>query len=111
MPPVKRALALLALLGFGATACARAPSTRECDSMLDRYLDLTEDDDGALTGLDGEARAGVRQERIGERRASLAYVDAEARCARKTTRAELSCAMKAPSANDWEACFDVPWAW
>ncbi len=111
MPPVKRALALLALLGFGAAACARAPSTRECDAMLDRYLDLTEDDDAALAGLDGEARAGVRAERVRERRASIAYLDAEKRCGGETTRAELSCAMKAPSANDWEACFDVPWAW
>jgi hypothetical protein len=103
---VKRALALL-LAALGATACARAPSSSECDAMLDRYLDLNEDDDPALAGLDGEARAGVRQERVRERRASLAYLDAEKRCAGETTRAELACAMKAPSANDWEACFEV----
>jgi hypothetical protein len=99
------------LLVLVLTACARAPSAHECDAMLDRYLDLTEDDDPALAGMSDAPRAGVRQERITERRASLAYLDAEKRCSRSTTRAELSCATQAPSANDWEACFDTPWAW
>ena len=104
---MKRVL-LFALLLLG---CSRPPTTHECDAMLDRYLDLTEDDDPALAGASGEVRAPLRAERIGERRASVAYLDAEKRCTTETTRAELTCAMKAPSANDWESCFDVPWSW
>ena len=96
MPGVKRAAVLLFVLA----GCARPPSAQECDAMLDRYLDMSE-----------PSPPPERAERIAERRASLAYLDAEKRCTRETTRAELSCAMKAPSANDWEACFDVPWAW
>jgi hypothetical protein len=74
--------------------------------MLDRYLDLTEDDDPVLTTLTGEPRAGVRAERIAVRRASLAYLEAEARCTSEVSHRELACTMKAPSANDWEACLD-----
>ena len=89
--------------------CARRPTARECDAMLDRYLDLTEDDDPELSGLDGESRAGVRAERINERRASMAYLAAESRCTKTVTRSEHDCAMKAPSAGDWEACFEFHW--
>lgn len=85
------------------------PTTRACDAMLDRYLDLTEDDDPALAGVDDDARAAVRAERLGERRASLAYLRAEDQCREQTTASEHACAMKAPSANEWEACFDAHW--
>jgi hypothetical protein len=74
--------------------------------MLDRYLDMTEDDDPALTGMTGEPRAGVRASRISERRASMAYLTAEKRCTREVTPKEHACAMKAPSPNEWEACFE-----
>jgi hypothetical protein len=76
--------------------------------MLDRYLDMTEDDDPALTGIprtgNGEARAGLRAERITQRRASLPYVEAEKRCSEEVSKAAHACAMKAPTPNDWEAC-------
>lgn len=93
---MKRAAVMLWILA----GCARQPSAQECDAMLDRYLDMSE-----------PSPPPEREARIAERRASLAYLDAEKKCTATTTRAELSCAMKAPSANDWEACFDVPWAW
>jgi hypothetical protein len=98
---VKKAWVLAAAL-----ACSKAPSAQDCDAMLDRYLDMTEDDDPALTGMSGEPRAGVRAARISERRASLAYLTAEKRCAAEVTPKEHACAMKAPSANEWEACFE-----
>jgi hypothetical protein len=106
MRAVKRALLALLPIALG---CSRPPAAHDCDAMLDRYLDLTEDDDPALSGLSGESRAGARAERIDERRASLAYLDAEKRCTRETTAAEHACATKAPSANEWEACFDPHW--
>ncbi len=86
-----------AALGFLILAsCSRHPTEPECDAMLDRYLELTEE----------EQRPAARTERIAERRASLAYLDAERRCLREVSNAELACAMKAPSANDWEACIE-----
>jgi len=108
MGGVNRALRFALAFVPLAVGCSH-PSVRQCDAMLDRYLDLTEDDDPALAGLDGEERAGVRSERLGERRASLAYLDAERRCAAETTPSEQACAMAAPSAGEWEACFDPHW--
>jgi len=87
----------LALFVFACvTACSRRPTQAQCDAMLDRYLALTED----------EQRPAAREERIAHRRATLAYVDAEKRCMDEISSAELACAMKAPSANDWEACIE-----
>jgi hypothetical protein len=98
---VKKAWVLVLFLG-----CSKTPSVQDCDAMLDRYLDMTEDDDPALAGMTGEPRAGVRASRIGERRASLSYVRAEKRCTTEVTPKEQRCAMKAPSPNEWEACFE-----
>jgi hypothetical protein len=97
---------VLALLVLSTWACAKHPTATECDAMLDRSLDMTEDDDPALMGMTGEPRVGVRTERIATRRASMAYVSAESRCKTEVSHAEHACAMKAPSANDWEACFN-----
>ena len=91
---------------LAAVACSKQPAPPDCDAMLDRYLDMTEDDDPALSGMTGEPRAGVRASRIGERRASLSYVRAEKRCTSEVTPKEHACAMKAPSPNEWEACFE-----
>jgi hypothetical protein len=98
---VEKAWVLVLFLG-----CAKPATAQECDAMLDRYLDMTEDDDPALTGMTGEPRAGVRASRISERRASLSYVRAEKRCTTEVTAKERACAMKAPSPNEWEACFE-----
>ena len=104
---MKNVVVLVAVL---LAACSKSPLSRvgaaECDAALDRYLDMTEDDDPALTGMTGEPRAGVRAARIAERRASLPYLNAEKRCTTEVTAKELACAMKAPSPNEWEACFE-----
>jgi hypothetical protein len=107
MRSVKKVVALaLVLIGCSKTSL----SASDCDAMLDRYVDMTEDDDPALAGLPsnemGEPRAGVRRARVGERRASMAYLNAEKRCTLEVTAKEHACAMKAPSPNEWEACFE-----
>ena len=86
-----------------AVACKR-PSATECDAMLDRYLDMTEDDDPALTGLTDAPRANVRVERLAQRRAAASYREAERRCTEQVGKTAYECAMKAPTPNDWEAC-------
>jgi hypothetical protein len=104
---VEKASVLAALfVAFAASACAKTPTVQECDAALDRYLDMTEDDDPTLTGMTGAPRAGVRASRIADRRSSLAYLNAEKRCMSEVTDKERNCAMKAPSPNEWEACFE-----
>ena len=95
-----KALLLVALL---AVAC-KGPSTVQCDAMLDRYLDMTEDDDPALTRLTDAPRANVRALRLTERRGAPSYAEAERRCTQEVSRNAYDCAMKAPTPNDWEAC-------
>ena len=74
--------------------------------MLDRYLDMTQDDDPALIGVTGEPRAELRAQRLENRKSEAGYKNASARCTREVSAAEHACAMKAPSPNEWEACFD-----
>ncbi len=97
-------IVLLALM----TACGRRLEPAECDRALDRYLDMTEDDDPALVGLTGEPRTELRAARIQERKRSDGYREAEQRCTREVSVAEHACALKAPSPNEWEACFEAP---
>lgn len=60
--------------------------------MLDRYVALTSPPSDA-------APAASRQS--GE-----AYLRASRRCAEETTSDEYRCAMRAPTADAWEACID-----
>lgn len=99
-----RALALLLL--FVTAGCSHRLAPSQCDGMLDRYLDMTEDDDPALAAVTGEPRAELRAQRIEERKKSAGYRAAEARCTGQVSPEEHACAMKAPSPNEWEACFD-----
>jgi hypothetical protein len=99
-----RALALLVL--FVVPGCGHRLAPAECDAMLDRYLDMTEDDDPALAAITGDPRAELRAQRIEERKTSSGYRQAEARCVGHVSPTEHACAMKAPSPNEWEACFE-----
>ena len=92
------------LLAVLVTVGCKRPTTTECHSMLDRYLDMTEDDDPALAGLTDSPRANVRSERLAERRASPSYLRAQSRCTAEVSQSAYDCAMKAPTPNDWEAC-------
>lgn len=100
-------LALAVALAALGAACGRRLEPRECDRALDRYLDMTEDDDPALVGLTGEPRTELRAARIQERQKSDAYRKAEERCTHEVSASEHACALKAPSPNEWEACFEA----
>lgn len=62
--------------------------------MLDRYL--------ALTSPSPEAEP----ESIAARKGGDAYLRASRRCAAEASSNEHRCAMRAPTADAWEACID-----
>ena len=86
--------------------CSKKVSSTECEAMLDRYLDLSMTPPRELSHLPPKQAESVISEQKAERRASPSYATTRARCEREVTRAELECAMHAPTANDWEACLD-----
>jgi hypothetical protein len=74
--------------------------------MLDRYVDMTIDGDRDLSRAPENVRPALRDSKKEEKRGSEPYKTSLERCKREITRGEFDCAMKAPSANEWEACID-----
>lgn len=105
MTRVRARVALLLLAGLFA-GCGKKVTSAECDAMLDRYLDLSMAPSPEIARMPPKQAESVIEERKSERRASSSYEAARGRCEREVSRAELDCAMKAPTANDWEACLD-----
>lgn len=72
--------------------------------MLDRYVDMTIDDDVDLKNASEHNRPELRNVKKEEKRTSAQYKESLGRCTREVSRREHECAMKAPSPNEWEAC-------
>jgi len=97
-------LALMVLVG--SVACAKKATQEQCETILDRYLDLSMTPDPALSRLPPQQLESSLVARKAERRTDSSFVQARARCEAEISRAQIDCAMDAPTANDWEACLD-----
>jgi hypothetical protein len=98
---VSSALGVLFLFGSG---CSKKPTPDECEALLDRYLDLSMTPDPELSRMPPQQVESVVSTKKAERKSNRAYQQARTRCQAEVSRDELECAMKAPTANDWEAC-------
>jgi len=88
------------------TGCSKKPTAEECGQMLDRYVDMTAGQDPAFAGLSEARAAELRAVKRAQKHLEASYTDALGQCLLEVSRAELECAMKAPTPNDWEACID-----
>jgi hypothetical protein len=86
--------------------CSKRPAPSDCEAMLDRYLDLSMAPSPELQRMPPQQVESVVSAQKNERRNQTWFVQARARCEAEVSSAELECAMKAPTANDWEACID-----
>jgi hypothetical protein len=94
-------------VALAALSCGRAKITAdECGAMLDRYLDMTITLDPAASDLPPAQAQLARDARKDAQRKTERYREIAGQCAREVTRGEYDCAMKAPSANQWEACIE-----
>jgi hypothetical protein len=87
-------------------ACSKKPTAEECGQMLDRYVDMTAGQAPEFNGLSEERAAELRAVKRAQKRLEPTYTKAIGQCLDEVSRAELECAMKAPTPNDWEACID-----
>jgi hypothetical protein len=74
--------------------------------MLDRYVDMTIDDDPDIAKAPERTRGALREIKKEQKRGTGPYKSSLERCTHEVSRRELDCAMKAPSPNAWEACID-----
>jgi hypothetical protein len=86
--------------------CSKKTTPEECDAILDRYLDLSMAPDPELSRMPPQQVESVISAKKAQRRSDSSFQQARARCQAEVSRAELECAMTAPTANDWEACID-----
>jgi hypothetical protein len=85
-------------------ACSKPPTEDECRAMLDRYVDMTIDQDPELERAGELERSALRTQKLEAKKAGPEYKSSLGRCPKEVTRGALDCAMKAPNANQWEAC-------
>ncbi len=92
------AFALCAWLAGALSGCSKAPSTEECDALLDHYVELLVNSDrqgtnaGELHKLQIQARQKAAQ-------------DPEfSACSKRVSRSAYECAMAAPNADKLEQC-------
>ncbi|HEX3771505.1 MAG TPA: hypothetical protein VHV30_11590 [Polyangiaceae bacterium] len=78
--------------------------------MTDHYVDLAARETPGAAKLTAAQLAAVRDVERGLKRAEPSYRAVEDRCA-DVTRAEVSCAIDAPSTKDWEACLPDGGRW
>ena len=86
-------------------ACKDAFATKkDCEKMIDHYLDLSILADPQLARLPKEEASAVREVKRALKRGEKSYKKVEARCEKAVTTSERDCAMEARTPASWEAC-------
>lgn len=101
----RRLLALAATCALLAS-CRGKPSRDECEKMLERYVEMEISREPALAQLHDEARAAAKEMKMATSRAHPAFAQVADQCEREVSGAELRCAMKAETPEQWEACIE-----
>jgi len=105
--PRKRVgLAVVALVVLVALGCNGRASKKDCEEMLDKYLDMVMAEDPGLDKLPPEQKKTVRDMKRAVRKAEPSYQKVFSQCEAEITKKEYRCAMAASNANVWESCID-----
>ena len=100
------ALPLVAQL-FALAACHGHASAEDCAAMTDHYLDLAVKETPKAAAMSSAESAAVRDVERGLKRAEPSYRTVQDHCD-AVTRAEVSCALDAPTTRAWEGCVHGP---
>ncbi len=87
-------------------ACHGKATRKECDEMLDKYVDMVVDGEVSHEDLPSEEAHAAREMKKALRRAEPSYARVERQCESEITKREYRCAMKAPNPETWQACID-----
>ncbi len=86
-------------------ACKEEHATKkDCDKMVEHYLDLTILADPQLARLPKEEAAAVREVKRALKGGEKGYKKVVARCEKEVTASERDCAIEARTPAAWEAC-------
>lgn len=101
-----RKLVGLAVVALVALGCNGRASKKDCEEMLDKYLDMVMAEDPGLDKLPPEQKKTVRDMKRAVRKAEPSYQKVFSQCEAEITKKEYRCAMAAPNPNVWESCID-----
>lgn len=102
-----RLLIVSAVLGaVGLLGCNGRASKKDCEEMLDKYLDMVMGEDPELGKLPPEQQKTVRDMKRAVRKGEPSYKKVFEQCEAEITKKEYRCAMAAPNPNVWESCID-----
>jgi hypothetical protein len=93
----------MAAMSSAALACRSHASTNECRAMIEHYLDLAVRETPGAGALSPAQTTAVRDVKRDLKRAEPSYRKVQDHC-EDIPRAEVSCALDAPSTTAWEAC-------
>jgi hypothetical protein len=96
----------LVALALSLAACHEKIKPEECDTMLDRYIDMIVAADPATKNLPPAQASAVREMKKAVKKAEASYMRVQSQCASEVTRKEYDCAMSAKNADEWEACIE-----
>jgi hypothetical protein len=99
--------AVLLIAGAWIAGCHGHAAPEDCAAMTEHYLDLAVKENPGAKSLSAAQSAAVRDVERGLKRAVPAYRVVQDHC-EAVTRAEVSCAEGAESAQAWEACVHPP---
>jgi hypothetical protein len=102
-----RAGRAVALVALGVSCACGRVSKDDCRAMTEHYLDLTVKESPGGATLSPTQAAAVREVERGLKRADPSYRAVQDHC-EALTRAEVSCAIDAPTSRAWEACVHGP---
>lgn len=105
---MNRLLAPVALLGvvLSATGCHGKPTRKECNAMLEHYVSMELARDPALAQLREPAKTAAHDMKMATSKAHPAFAQVSDQCEREVSGSEYSCAMKAETPEQWEACIE-----
>ena len=85
-------------------ACGGKATRADCAKMMDRYVDLAIAEEPGLAKIPPSERETVREVKRELKLGERSYKKVHDRCEAEVTRGEVSCAMGAGTAKEWEGC-------
>lgn len=95
--------ATIAIAALSALGCNRKATREQCNQMLERYVDMTIEP-SETQSLTPPQIAAIREMKKAIRKSEPAFSRVLLRCEQEIARGAYGCAMKAGSADEWEAC-------
>ncbi len=103
---MQKPLLLLALSGLAVAGCNGKADKKDCEEMLDRYLDMVMAGEPDMAKLSPQQQKVAREMKRAIRKSEPSYRKVAEQCEAEITKKEYRCAMAADNPDVWQSCID-----